>query len=120
MRRCRAVIVLLCVVVMFAAAGEAHLAVAGDGGECPQPVSSNVANDAVPGELLVTFKDGVPADRAKEITVALGVSLLRAMVDGRVHHVRVPDGVSIEAITARYLAHPEVVGVEPNSIIRLR
>lgn len=117
MVRRRAAVAVLSIVAMSVGAPSA---MAGDARECAQPVSANVSRDAAPGELLVTFKEGVTADRAQAITAAIGVSLIQAMVGGRVHHVRVPDGVSVDSIKARYLAHPEVTSVEPNSIIRLR
>lgn len=114
MVRRRAAVVVISIVAMSVGAPSA---MAGDARECVEPVS---ANDAAPGELLVTFKEGVTAERAQAITAAVGVPLVQAMVGGRVHHVRVPDGVSVDSIKARYLAHPEVAAVEPNSIIRLR
>jgi hypothetical protein len=76
--------------------------------------------DAVPNELVVTFKTGVPSDRAMEISSSLGVDVVKTMLGGRVQHVRAPAGASVEQLREQYLAYPEVTRAEPNYRIRAR
>jgi hypothetical protein len=76
--------------------------------------------DAVPGELIVTFKSGTPLERTREINASLGVAVIRTMLDGQVQHVRLPSSVSVAEMQKAYLMHPEVGGVEPNRKVRVQ
>ena len=77
-------------------------------------------DDVVPHELVVTFKNGVPPERAREISGALGVAVLRTMLGGRIQHVRATEGTSVDQLRQAYLSHPEVTAAEPNYKIRAR
>ncbi len=61
-----------------------------------------------PGQLLVIFKDGIPESRMNAIHESLNVQVLRKMLSGRVHLVRVDHDRSLNEARKSYLNFPEV------------
>lgn len=76
--------------------------------------------EAEPGELLVTFAGDATPESIKQINDKLGVVVVNSMFDGRIQQVRVPTGVSVEALKAAYASHKEVLSVEPNYRVRIK
>ena len=72
----------------------------------------------IPGELLVTFKEGIPESRMNTIHESLNVQVLRRMFSGRVHLVRVDRERSLNEARKAYLNFPEVQAVDFNDKIQ--
>ena len=71
-----------------------------------------------PGQLLVIFKDGIPESRMNAIHESLNVQVLRKMLSGRVHLVRVDHDRSLNEARKSYLNFPEVQAVDFNDNIQ--
>lgn len=73
----------------------------------------------VPGEILVRFRDGVGRERARVLHRASGARVLGRIPPFRIDVVRLPEGMSVPAAIARYLADPAVEVAEPNFRLHL-
>ena len=71
----------------------------------------------VPGEVLVKFKEGTPAQVAANLHAALKISRKRELHKLRLHHVKLPEKVSVEDAVRRYQQDPSVEYAEPNYTI---
>lgn len=72
----------------------------------------------VPGEVLVQFKPGVRRAASRSVHARRGSRVLSTIrgFPGRIEHVSLPAGVSVERAVASYARHPAVAIVEPNLI----
>lgn len=72
---------------------------------------------AVPNELLVGLKGGVPHERRQAMHAAVGARLVDEFPQINVHLLRIPAGARRAMIRA-LSEHPDVKFVEPNSLAR--
>jgi subtilisin family serine protease len=73
----------------------------------------------VPGEVLVKFKDGVPALERANVHAQIETKVVSSIPRIDVQLVRGRRGQSAEALMEVYAKHPNVEYVEPNGIITL-
>ncbi len=71
------------------------------------------------GELLVKYKDGTASRAALTINARLNSVLLEEFPDLGWQRVKIADGISVEAATARYAAFEDVETVQPNYFYHL-
>jgi hypothetical protein len=72
----------------------------------------------VPDELLVTFRECIAESRTREINESLNVQVIRTLLSGRIHLIKVPKEKSLEETRQAYLSFPEVEAVDLNYKIR--
>ena len=65
----------------------------------------------------MTFKEGIPESRMNAIHESLNVQMLRKMLSGRVHLVRVDRDRPLDEARRAYLNFPEVQAVDFNDKI---
>jgi hypothetical protein len=78
-----------------------------------QPANQDSA-DYVPDQLLILFKSGTDQVRADAIHEALHTQVIRKMLSGRLHLIRIPKGLSLEDLRKAYSSFPEVEAVNLN------
>lgn len=66
-------------------------------------------------ELLVTFKPGTSVARREAIHQSVGCRVLNQMLSGRIAHVKLPRGKTLEEVQSAYAKFPEVEAAEPNA-----
>jgi len=71
----------------------------------------------VPGEILVKFRPGIPADVVERVHAQHGASILQASRWGYMR-VRIPKGRTIDEMVQVYSRNPNVEYAQPNSICR--
>jgi subtilisin family serine protease len=71
----------------------------------------------VPGEVLVKFKDTSDASSIKKLHAPIGASGKREFKRIKVHHVKLPEEVSVEQAIQYYRQDPNVEYAEPNYIV---
>jgi len=67
-----------------------------------------------PGEVLVSFNDGVSQERIEQIVSSERTSIRKVIGDGSVHLIVLPEGVEVADAMDRFSAYPEVKYAEPN------
>ena len=75
--------------------------------------------EAVPGELLIRFEDSVSAVEIDRVNARLGVEVINRMTGGKLVHIRVRTGQSLEALAEVYRSTPGVRYVEINVLYRI-
>lgn len=73
-----------------------------------------------PDELLVKFRAGVKDEDARGLHGKAGASLLRHHKRLRLHHVKLPPGLSVADATRKYKASPLVEYAEPNFYLHIQ
>jgi len=78
------------------------------------------ASEYVPGEILVKFKDTQPSRSASinRIHSYVGSLKKRDFKKLKIHHMKLPDNVSVEEAAQLYQQDPNVEYAEPNYIVR--
>ncbi len=71
----------------------------------------------VPGEVLVKFKEGIPARDAVNLHAALNTANRRELRKLRLHRLRLPKQMSVEDAVRQYEQDPNVEYAEPNYIV---
>ena len=71
----------------------------------------------VPGELLVKFRNGVRREASAEYQEWFNISTRRTFAINGYQHVKLPEGVDIEAALELYLEDPDVEDAELNYIV---
>lgn len=71
----------------------------------------------VPGEILVKFKPGIPAEVVERVNAQHGASILKASRWGYMR-VRIPKGRTVDEMVQVYTRNPNVEYALPNSICR--
>ncbi|NWH06778.1 S8 family serine peptidase [Desulfobacter latus] len=74
--------------------------------------------DAVPGELLVQFKDHVPPDSIQALHRFIGSRILRQIPGRNIFRIKIAAGMTREIAADMYLASGLVKAAEPNLIRR--
>ena len=72
------------------------------------------AQNYVPNQVLVKFKDGISEKRATEIHTAVGTRLQDKIIFGKIHLVVIVNGASVEDTVKAYEKFAEVEFAEPN------
>lgn len=67
-----------------------------------------------PGEILVSFNDGVSQERVEQIVSSERTSIRKVIGGGSVHLIVLPEGVEVADAMDRFSAYPEVKYAEPN------
>jgi len=71
----------------------------------------------VPGELLVKFRPGVRREATADYQAWFNISTRRTFAINGFQHVKLPEGVDIDAALELYLEDPDVEHAEPNYIV---
>lgn len=77
-------------------------------------------NKYAPGELLVTFKEGVTKDNALSIISQKGASVIKFTGDMNLYHIKLREGQSVEEALKDFMSAPEVLFTEPNYTFKIR
>ena len=72
----------------------------------------------VANEFIVRFKGNVDRSRVAEVNAARGVAVIEEVPQLSVYRLRLPRGVSLDAMMTRYRKHPSVEYAEPNYLGR--
>jgi hypothetical protein len=80
-----------------------------DAGQRPLKATAHV-----PGELLVKFRKGVSQASINSIHALMGSTVIKKHKAIGVQHIKLREGMTVEAAQKAYSAYPEVVYVEPN------
>ncbi len=96
---------------------------------CWAPVAGSSSDDgckdqmkkeeAIPGELLIRFEDNISAVEIDRVNARLGVEVINRMAGGKLVHIRVPSGQSLETLADVYRSTPGVRYVEVNVRYRI-
>ena len=70
--------------------------------------------DYVPGQVLVSFKDGVDEQAIQDIKKAMSLETIRIVSRPKLFLMRIVDGSSVEAVIERLEDLPDVSYAEPN------
>ena len=76
------------------------------------------AQNYVPNQVLVKFKDGVSEERVTEIHNAVGTKIQDKILFGKIHLVLIVNGASVEDTIKEYAKFAEVEFAEPNYIVK--
>lgn len=76
-------------------------------------------NQRVEGELMVKFKDDIPAGRAEEIISGEGASVIKYIKEINVYHVKLKPQQKVDDAVKNFISFPEVLYAEPNYRIRI-
>ena len=71
----------------------------------------------VPGELLIKFRPGVRREATADYQAWFNISTRRTFAINGFQHVKLPEGVDIDAALELYLEDPDVEHAEPNYIV---
>jgi general secretion pathway protein D len=77
-------------------------------------------NQYAPGELLVTFKEGVTKDNALSIISQKGASVIKFTGEMNLYHIKLREGQSVEEALKDFMSVPEVLFTEPNYTFKIR
>ncbi|MBS1126694.1 MAG: ral secretion pathway protein [Nitrospirae bacterium] len=77
-------------------------------------------NQYAPGELLVTFKEGVTKDNALSIISQKGASVIKFTGDMNLYHIKLREDQSVEEALKEFMSIPEVLFTEPNYTFKIR
>ena len=72
--------------------------------------------DYVPGELLVKFRPGISKADENLLHSQIGATVIREFKPIAVQHVRLQEGIRVDAALNAYASNPDVVFAEPNYI----
>lgn len=72
-----------------------------------------------PGQLLVKFKRGLHPTDVESLKAGLGMEQLRFSPQSGLYLLRITTGEPVEAVVARFRAHPFVEFAEPNYLLYL-
>ncbi len=72
----------------------------------------------VPGQVLVKFKDEVSVDRIDEIILEMDCQIIKVLRGVNVHHLSLPENLSVKEAVDRFSDRPEVNYAEPNYIVK--
>lgn len=89
------------------------------GGHAARLGSSAGNTENIPGELLVRFRQDVPASKQAEIHRQADASVIRSLLVPRVKLVRLHGKQSLSSAIRRYESKPQVEYAEPNSVAEL-
>ncbi len=81
-----------------------------------QPCGTPSADEYVPGEIIVKFKDGGIRQSQNQALADLGTSVISTIEQIGVHQLRIPADRSVEEMVDLYRARPDVEYAEPNYI----
>ena len=70
-----------------------------------------------PGELLIQFRQPARAASLETSGRGDGVRALRSLANGRIHHLRLPENLSVEEALAQYRSDPDIEFAEPNYLL---
>lgn len=87
--------------------------------ETSAPTPASTAEPAIPGEVLVQFRQGTPNARMEEILAAAGARAVKSLGTPHAALVRPSGGDSADELIVRLRQYPEVQFVEPNRIRRI-
>jgi subtilisin family serine protease len=73
----------------------------------------------VPGEILVKFKDSSDIASINSLHSNIGSVRKKRFKSVRVHHIKLPDGMSVEEAIEYYSQDPNVEYAEPNYIVHI-
>lgn len=83
------------------------------------PMSAGSKAQPIVDELLITFRPDTSEARRQAIHGAVGTQLLRRMLNGRIAHVKLREGQTLEAAQGAYEKFAEVEAAEPNHSMEL-
>jgi len=72
----------------------------------------------VPGQVLVKFNDEVSAERIDEIIFEMDCQIIKVLRRVNVHHISLPEDLSVEGAIDRFSDYPEVNYAKPNYKVR--
>ncbi|MBS1111873.1 MAG: ral secretion pathway protein [Nitrospirae bacterium] len=76
-------------------------------------------NQRVEGELMVKFKDDIPAGRAEEIISGEGASVIKHIKEINVYHIKLRPEQTVDDAVKKFTSFPEILYAEPNFRIRI-
>jgi len=77
-------------------------------------VSDKPAQEMVPNQVLVRFREGTDPSEIQRIQGEAGVLILKAVSGKNLFLMKIMDGSSVEDAIRRLKAYPEVLYSEPN------
>ena len=88
------------------------------GGQSPRIQGGKTKRPAfAPDELLVKFREGVPAEKKERLHARHGAKKLREYKPLRLHRIKLKEGETVENAVAKYRLDPDVEYAEPNFIV---
>lgn len=76
------------------------------------------AQNYVPNQVLVKFRDGVTEERAAIIHKTVGTKVQDKILFGKIYVVVITNGASVEDTIKAYEKYPEIEFAEPNYIVK--
>jgi subtilisin family serine protease len=110
--------ILLAVCLLTAFAGKTSLCSPSPPSISATTLDSSQAAEAVPGEILVKFRESVTVTAQAQMEDALGLQELGGIEELGVVRIGIAPGVTPEEAARLYEARPEVEYAEPNYILR--
>ena len=77
-------------------------------------VSDKPAQEIVPNQILVRFREGTDRSEIEHIQVEAGVRILKAVSGNTLFLMKIMDGSSVEDAIRRLKGYPEILYAEPN------
>jgi general secretion pathway protein D len=81
---------------------------------------ATVNNQYAPGELLITFKEGVTGDNALSIISQKGASVIKFTGEMHLYRIKLREGQSVDEALKEFMSIPEVLFTEPNYTFKIR
>ncbi|RJQ50353.1 MAG: hypothetical protein C4538_00295 [Nitrospiraceae bacterium] len=72
-----------------------------------------------PGELMIKFKEDIPGQKAAEIIMQHGATVIKYFEDIHVYHIKLRPGHNVDDAIEEFSALPEILYAEPNYKVKI-